>query len=347
MPKPNRNSLALIAAACALLSACEAPVEVSYEDAQAAYDAGDMVLAGEHLVALIGSGKDDAQTRLLQARTMLMLGDGNRALLALEQLPEGALPAEEMRAMTAHAQILQGYAHRVAANYESLPDEDFTEEDFRMQLWAFRELDEGEDFDANIGPALERFPDSVAINTMAGLQLVENGQPFEAIDYAQIAYANAPESLDTLLLIGQIEIRRGDLEKALEYYELAHRFHPHHALPLANIAGLQLDLGEIGAAGETLDAALKDHPDFAFLNFQSARHLFETGNIEAARLAVEKARKSFADNIQFILLEARIEDKAGNAALAIDLYRLYLNSFGYHRDIEARIAELEAGATST
>lgn len=341
MPKTSRKQIALTAAIAVLLSACNAPEDATYADAETAFEAGDMLLANERLVALVASGQDDTRTRLLQARVMLRLGDGNRAMLAIEQLPEGSLDPAELRSMTAHAQILQGYAHRVVSDYETLPLAEYTEDDFGMELWAMRDLDEDDDFRDRIGRAIERFPDSVSLNTMAALQLVESGQPYEAMPFAQKAYDREPQNLDTLMLVGQIAIRKGDLEEALGYYKLANQHHPHHALPLANIAGLQLDLDDLDAAGETLDRALQDHPDFPFLNFQSARYQLQQGNIDEARLALEKARKDFAQNTEFILLEAEIEESAGNAVLAIDGYRLFLDRFGYHHEIEERIARLE------
>ncbi|MEM8726268.1 MAG: tetratricopeptide repeat protein, partial [Pseudomonadota bacterium] len=189
--------------------------------------------------------------------------------------------------------------------------------------------------------ALELFPDSAVLNALAAEQLFDAGLVDEGGDFALAAFEADEDNFEARMAVGRLAILEEELEIAIEHYTRANELYPDAAVPLANIAGLQLDMGLTNEAGVTLDRALKQHPGFPMLQWQSARHLLEVGNVTGAREAMEQARRSFADNPEFVLLTGRIEQAAGNRRLAVDAYRRFLDEVGGNAEVEAMLAQLE------
>lgn len=338
----NRLSLLAFAVASSLISACSPAPEASLAEATRAYEQGDFIAARNQLAGVFASGDANDQAYLLQMRVMLDMANGYAALAALEKLPESALDAAQRRVATAHAQLLQGKPQEALGLYEGVEPASFSEADFRMVLWALREVGQDEEFANGMDLALERFPDSPDINAMAGEQLIRLGNPNDAVVYAERALKHGPANYEALLTNGRVAIAKGNLTRAMQHYAEAARLYPFHATPHANVAGLQLDLGKVEEAGKTLAGALRDHPDHPFLQWQQARFALAKQDIGAARLALEAARRSFSNNAEFALLSARIEEQAGNPVLAAAEYRRYLKIQGPNPEIQALIARLES-----
>ncbi|MEM6475728.1 MAG: tetratricopeptide repeat protein [Pseudomonadota bacterium] len=343
MTKPRSQSLtfALLSGAALALSACGSAQPSTYEDAARAFEDRQYRIANAHIFDLIENDNADDRTRLLQVKLMLEMGNGDRAMAVIDQLPESVLGGADRRVAIAHAQILQGYPHKTAAMYEPLALEDYTEQDFRMVLWALREVDEPEEFAEGMDAALELFPDSAVLNALAAEQLFDAGLVDEGGDFALAAFEADEDNFEARMAVGRLAILEEELEIAIEHYTRANKLYPDAAVPLANIAGLQLDMGLTNEAGVTLDRALKQHPGFPMLQWQSARHLLEVGNVTGAREAMEQARRSFADNPEFVLLTGRIEQAAGNRRLAVDAYRRFLDEVGGNAEVEAMLAQIE------
>ena len=331
-----------LAAAALLTSACSPTPEGSLAEATRAYEQGDLVAARDQLAGLFASGDASDQVYLLQLRLMLDLGNGYAALAAIEKLPEAALDAAQRRVATAHAQLLLGKPQEALGLYDGADPARFSESDFRMALWALMELGKDDEFANGMDLALERHPTSPDLNAMASEQLIRLGLPDEAVAYAATALKHGPENYEALLTNGRVAIAQGELADAMEHYAKAANLYPFHATPYANVAGLLLDTGDVDNAGVTLAAALRDHPEHPFLQWQQARYALAKKDIGAARFALEKARRSFSGNSEFVLLSAQVEEQAGNPVLAVAEYRRYLQMQGPNPDVEARIARLES-----
>ncbi|MEM1052855.1 MAG: tetratricopeptide repeat protein [Pseudomonadota bacterium] len=312
------------------------------DDAQSAFDERQYRIANAHLVDLLERGEVNEEVRKLQLQLMLKMGDGNRAIAALDQLPATALGKVDRRIARAHAQILQGSSAKTVQMYESLAPEDYTAQDFRMVLWALRELNEVEDFAAGMDFALDRFPDSPHINALAADQLYDADLPDEAAQYVDTALRNGPDVFEARLVAGRKAIFGGQLEEAIVQYRKANDINPVNALPLTNVAGLHLDLGQIDEAGEVLNIAVENHGNFPFLQWQLARYKLASGDVQGAREAKDRAERNFADNPEFMLISAQIEEQFGNTGLALDNYRRFVRAQGEVPEIMAKIAELES-----
>ena len=314
----------------------------TFEDAQSAFEQGQYRVANAHLSDVLSKGNADDRVRKLQLELMLKLGDGNRAIAALEQLPEGALGDAERRVAFGHAYILQGSPEKTADLYRDLPEEDFSEQDFRMVLWAFKQMGEGDDFAAGMRAGLDRFPESAHLNALAADQLYDSGLPEEAERYVDSALQNGPEVFEAQLVAGRKAIFEEELEKAIGHYRKAYEINPTNVLPLANVAGLHLDLGQVKEAGEVLRVATEINREFPFLQWQLARHKLAVGDNQGAREAKDRVQRVYADNPEFILLMADIEAAFGNNRLALDNYRRFVREAGEVPEVMQKISELES-----
>lgn len=339
----KRFAGALALAMCASLSACGVfNTSSTYEDAASAYEAGQYRIANAHLSDLLASGEADDRVRMLQLQLMLAIGEGNRAMAAIDQLPESALGGTYRRIAVAHAQILQGKAQKTADIYETLPAQDLTEQDHRMLLWALRDLGEADAFREKMDAALSRFPNSPHLNALAADQLYDQRLLGEADRFANAAFENGPDVLEARLVAGRKSIFAGDLEEAIVHYTRANEINPSNALPLTNVVGLHLDLGQVEKAGEVLKPALENHGDFPFLQWQLARYKLATGDVQGAREAKDRVQRVFYDNPEFMLLMGEIEAAFGNNRLALDNYRRFVREAGEVPEVMQKIAELES-----
>jgi len=337
----RKFSIAALTAGLILTSACEGAPPSTMEDAQAALDDRQYRIARAHIANMYANGEQSDQLDMLQMQLMLELANGHGAMAAIEKLPESVLGGSDRRVAMAHAYILQGLPRKATEFYEELAPQLYTEQDFRMVLWALKEMDEVEDFSLGMDAALERFPQSADINALAGGALLDLGMADEAATYAATAMETDPDNLEVLLLNGRLAIFQDDLEKSLAIYTKASELYPAHAIPIANVAGLQMDLDLMDEAGATLDRGLQAHDEFPLMQWRKARYDYETGNLDGARAAIEKSRNAFADDPNFALLSGAIEEELGNDQMAIYEYQRYLREAGSDAEVEARIAELE------
>lgn len=313
----------------------------TYEDAQSAFEDRQYRIASAHIADLISNDEADDRVRVLQAELMLVMGDGNRAMAAIEQLPAAVLGGAERRIATAHAQNLQGAFDKTAVMYQSLPADEYTEQDFRMLLWALRESGDLVSFAEGMDVALDLFPDSAHLNALAAEQLLDIGLPEQASEFAIAAFENGSDIYEVRLTAGRMAIAENALADALGHYEEASRINPSRPAPFATIARLHLDADRIEAAGEVLRFAIEQHPGYALLQWQMGRYQLACGDVPSARAAAERVRRDFIDNPEFVLLIAEIEAASGNTALALDSYRRYIRKVGEVPEVMAKIAELE------
>lgn len=343
MRRSHPLSLALLAAFAVSLSGCEMlSTSSTYEDAQRAFDAGQYRIANAHLSDVLANGEADARVRELQLELMLKLGDGNRAMAAIDQLSDSDLGEVERRTAVAHAQILQGRAEKTANFYYTVVPEELTEQDHRMWLWALKETGDKLAFNQRLNAALKRFPQSAHINALAADQMFDLRIPSEAGEFAKVAIENGPELLEARLVAGRQAIFAGDLEQAIGHYTKANEINPFNALPLTNVVGLHLDLGQVDEAGDALKIALENHGNYPFLQWQLARYKLASGDIQGAREAKDRVQRVYAENPEFILLMADIEAAFGNKGLALDNYRRFVREAGEVPEVMKKIAELES-----
>ncbi len=336
----RKNALLFVSASALIVGGCSGVEPSTNGDAERALEQHEFRIARAHLADIFSNGEPDQETYQLQLELMLETGDGHGAMAALDNISDSTISFYERRIARAHALLLQGRAQDAANLYAESDPQNLGAEDFRMVLWAMRALGNDEAFTSGMDTALEEFPDDADINTLAGEYLLAQGLIEEAQTYADTATESDPTNFSSLLLQGQLAIANQELETALELYQNANEIYPTRAAAKANIVGLLLDLDRVADAGTMLEEGLKHHPDDPFMVWQHARYALATDDLDTARLALEKARRTFRSNTDFVLLSAQLEDKVGNVSLAISEYERYLRDVDTDTAVEQRLETL-------
>ena len=238
----------LIMPALLALAACSASPQEQAADARAAFAVNDYAKARILAAAALEGMPGNKELLLLQAKTLLALGDGAGAGAALQKLAAaGGVP--EQAELTAEAALLRN-APQVAR--DALANAASSEADRLRGLAAIQ--------DGDTAAAAGFFAKAVAVGDnarafadMARLRLMERDIA-AADELTGKAAALAPHGIDTLLVKGQIALVKGDLMVALETYSDAAKRYP---TSLAALNGQAAALGDLGRYKDMLAVADK------------------------------------------------------------------------------------------
>lgn len=236
----------IILPALLALAACSASPEEQAADAREAFAANDYtkarILAASALEAMPGN----KELLLLQARSLLALGDGAGAGATLQKLAtSGGVP--DQAELTAEAALLRN-APQVAR--DALAASTSSEADRLRGLAAIQDGDTA----AAAGffaKAVAAGDNARAFADLARLRLMERDVA-AASQLADQAAALAPQGIDTLLIKGQIALTKGDLKVALDTYSNAAKRYP---TSLAALTGEAAALGDLGRYKEMMAVA--------------------------------------------------------------------------------------------
>ena len=249
-----------------MLSGCGDSPEESLAKAQTAFAANDLNAARLHLVSALAERPDDRTLLLLQARTLIALGDGDGAGTALTRLSGGKAPSGELTELTAEAALLRRVpdAALAALAGASGPEAE--------RLRALAALQKG-----NPAAALGHFEAGLAAGgnprlfaDLARFRLMSNDLDGAAA-MADRATKAAPDGIDSLLVSGQIAVRKGDLKRALALFERAEQRYPASLAALTGKAAVLGELGQDKAMRATLDKAASFAPRDQTVLFLRAR----------------------------------------------------------------------------
>jgi tetratricopeptide (TPR) repeat protein len=227
----------IILPALLALAACSASPEEQAADARAAFAANDYAKARILAASALAGMPGNKDLLLLQAKTLLALGDGAGAGAALQKLAAaGGVP--DQAELTAEAALLRN-APQVAR--DALGSSTSSEADRLRGLAAIQ--------DGDTVAAAGLFAKAVAVGDnarafadLARLRLMERDVA-GATELADKAAALAPQTIDTLLIKGQIALVKGDLKAALDTYSAAAKRYP---TSLAALLGQAAALGDLG-----------------------------------------------------------------------------------------------------
>lgn len=258
----------LILPALLALSACgDSPSELKAK-AEAAFAAHQYNAARLHIAELLSSQPGDRDLLLLQARTLIALGDGNGAGSALAKLAGQGAPGGELAELSAEAALLRNSPDRAL---EALGATASPEAERLRALAAIQQnrLAEAGDHFAKavaLGGNARAFADYARYRLLAG-------DVAGAQEMAARARQVAPDGLDTLLVDGQLAVRGGDLARALATYTRAGELYPESLAALTGKAAVLGDLGRLDEMKQAVDRAAtfapKD-PTVAYLRARGA-----------------------------------------------------------------------------
>lgn len=228
------------------LAACAETPEEQAAAARQAFAANDFAQARVLAAAALEAMPGNRQLLLLQARTLLALGDGAGAGAALQKLAAmGGVP--EQAELTAEAALLRSAPQ---AAREALAGRTTSEADRLRALAAIQDGDTGAAA-SFLAKAVAKGDNARAFADLARLRLMERDLA-AASALADKAAALAPQGIDTLLIKGQIALVKGDLKPALDIYSTAAKQYP---ASLAALTGQAAALGDLGRYKEMLAAA--------------------------------------------------------------------------------------------
>lgn len=250
-----------------VLAACTANPAEQYAEAQRAFAANDYAKARVLIAAALEAEPTNAERLLLQARTLLALGDGDGAGAALQKLAATG-PRPGLAELSAEAALLRNVPQQAL---DALEGVDSSEADRLRGMAALMQGDSGKAADF-IAKAAARGDNARAFTDLARLRLIEKDV---AGAEAQLGQASklAPQTIDTLLVRGQIALTKGDLKAALDAYSEASRRYPNS---LAALIGQAAALGDLGRFKEMQVAAARAaevaprNPQVAYLKARAA-----------------------------------------------------------------------------
>ena len=234
-----------------LLSACGDSPEESFAKAAREFAAHDYSAARVHLAAGLELQPGNRSMLLLQAKTLLALGDGDGAGAALATLVGSSARAGELAELSAEAALLRKVPD---AAMSFLGNATSVEAERLRALALIQKLD--------LSGAQRHFEKGMAAGGSARLFAdyarfrLLSGDIAGADELAAKAAKAEPDGIDSLLIRAVVAVRHGNLQVAYDLYSRAAKLYPASVAPLAGQAAVLGDLGRAEEMEKVLDRAV-------------------------------------------------------------------------------------------
>lgn len=305
------NKTILLAGLLALAGCADSPAE-SQAKAKAEFAAHNYNTARIHIAAALEAEPANRELLLLQAWTLLALGDGDGAGTTLDKLAGGKPPNGELAELAAEAALLR----KVPDQAVELLSAAKGPEAHRLRALAALQKEDVQAAQDHLEAAVAAGGNARVYTDYARYRLLA-GDVAGADEMAARAAKAAPESLDTLLVEGQLALRHGDLKLSLEKYTRAGQLFPNSLAALTGKAAVLGDLGrtkEMDALVAVAVAQAPRDPAVIFLQVKSAAVRKDWPRIRATLQPVEVSLGAL-DPLRQIYGEALL--RMGQAELAI------------------------------
>lgn len=329
----------LALSALLLLAACADSPEELLAKAEQAFAAKDFNVARIHATQALREDPQNRELLLIQARSLLALGDGEGAQSAINRLSGGKAASGELALLAAEAALLRRAPDAVLNGLEGQAGAEA--ERLKALAWLQKQ---------DTAKAREAFERAVAAGGSAAvfadfarLELIEDRSD-AALDLLVKAEKADPGLLSVLLVGGEIHARRGDPGKALGYFDRAVKGWPGNIAAQTGRAAVLGELGrldELEAALKPLEASMADNPDIRFLK---ARLALARKDWEGVRAVVqpEESRLEAQDPLRLLYAEALL--RMGRAELAIAQAGPIARAQRDNRQAAALLAEAQLAA---
>lgn len=303
----------IVLAALLALAACADSPEESFAKAQAEFAAHDYVAARINIAAALGSQPGNREMLLLQARTLIAIGDGDGAGTAISGITQGQPPSGELAELAAEAALLR----KAPDPALSLLGQLTTPEAERLRALAALQKEDLLGAQDHFEKAIADGTNARAFADYARYRLIA-GDVAGAGELSAKAEKLAPDSIDTLLLKGALLVRRGDLGQAELTYAKAAKLYP---VSLAALVGQAAVLGDL-KRGKDMDAVLDKalalaprDPALVFLKAKSAAVRKDWAGVRAVVQPVE-ANLGQLDPMRQLYAEALLRLNQSELAVA-------------------------------
>lgn len=315
----------LIGAALALML-CIAPVSAGQrEDARAgvacaleALKKDDPRTARVELMNAIKADPASIEARIVQARVLLMLGNGRGAQDELDRAKQlGAQPGP-MRHLLAHAALLNGEPEQ-ALKEAGAPDADAKELLFRTRIeaQALEALGRYQQAAQTFDKALTLAPNDSALWADIARYRIATGDMAAALAASDKALALTPTSVDALTLKAVLARDQFGLVESTRWFEAALKRNPDYVPALIEYAASLADIGHASQALALTRRALALAPGLPRAYFLQALIAARAENYTLARSLLARAHGALDGQAATRLLRGTLHLEGGNATLAI------------------------------
>lgn len=335
------KKLILLSVLLAVTACADSPDE-RMAKAQAAFAANDYPAARIHLAAALAEKPGDRAMLELQARTLLALGDGEGARTAIEKLAGGKPVTGNLAEMAGEAALLRQKPDLAVAAVDGLN----SAEAERIRALAAIQSDDTKGAVTHFERGLALDGNARLLADYARFKLLA-GDVAGANQLAARAVKAAPDSIDTLLLTGQLAVRRGDLKSGLDIYDRTAKRYPASLAALIGKAAVLGDLGRRDEMRQVLDRAAAFAPRAAGILFLRAKAAAEDKDWAGVRALVQPVETGLGqvDPVRLIYGEALL--RLGQVELATAQFEPIARALPGNRDAlrllaEARLASGDA-----
>lgn len=305
--------IALPLALTLALAACgDSPVELKAK-AEAAFADHKFSEAKLLIAEALDSAPGDKALMLLKARTLVALGDGDGAQPILRQLLVETPASPAVIELSAEASLLRNAPDEALSALGTLQ----SVEAERLRGLAAIRKDEPSAAARHLSAAVALGGNTRTFVDYARLKLIQ-GDVAAARELAAKARLLQPDSIDSLLLDGQLAVRAGDLGVALNRFERASRFYPDSLAALEGKAATLGDLGRLDEMQAVIDRIAANTKDTSKVGYLKARLAQARKDWTRVR-AIAEARKdglSVRDPLRLLYGESLLRLGQVNQAVA-------------------------------
>lgn len=312
MIKTTKTAMALALAAA--LSACAPEPGELFEDAQTAFAAADYQAARVSLVSALEAEPDNVEMKVLLARTLIALGNGEGAALQLSKLPEEKRKEPEIALLQAEADVLRGKFGEAIALVEGREDASAD----RIRALSFI----GQDKLAEAAKAFDvganrDEPDARLFASYARFVLAQDNTR-GALQLANRALEIEPDLAEGLLARGAVFQRANDLPKALADYDKALKRQSSNFDARLGKAQVLARMGRSKVAGELAAQLKAEDPESSDVALVEAQIGANEGNWQKVRTILQAHESAIPGNSDAIILYSE-------ALIALDVPGFALN----------------------
>ncbi|MBP6030549.1 MAG: tetratricopeptide repeat protein [Sphingobium sp.] len=259
-----------------------------------------------------------AEARIVQARVLLMLGNGRGAQDELKRATQLGAPLGPLRHLRAHAALLLGDPE-TAIKEAAAPDADARETLFRTRIEAQalqalgRYAESAQAFDR----ALALAPRDSALWADIARYRIATGDMAAALAASDRALALAPASVDALTLKGVLARDQYGLAESLRWFDAALKRNRDYVPALTEYAASLLDMGQASRALALSRRALLIAPGLPRACFLQALLAARAGNYMLARSLLARTHGALDGQAATRLLRGVLQMQGGNPTLAI------------------------------
>ncbi|PSJ37641.1 tetratricopeptide repeat protein [Allosphingosinicella deserti] len=315
---------ALLLGAVACSSGPAQTPQDAYAKGLAALEAGDPRTARVELLNAIDGAPGDPRIRVAQARTHLLLADGNAAEAELMRAQKLGTPPNDLHHLLAHAYFLQKRFKEAAAEAEKAPavHRAYAARMAGRAYYATGALQKAADA---FTQAMEAGQDDTFVWTDVARFRRNTGALGEAMAAADRAIALDARNIEALTLRGELSRSQYGLAAAIPWFNKALEIDPKSVLALSERAATLADLGRMHAMLDDTRRILAIQSDHPVPWFLQAILAARAGKFQLARTLYDRTGGALEQQPAGLLLAGIVDLQTGRAEQAVVRLRALLD----------------------